>query len=103
MTSTSNNPDDRKMDHVLKVLAEMVATQNLSSHCQSSLSTLYQHMQGNTYKERAHDAVKVTGLNLPDSGVHMTAPALCNLKQTNETKGVVLPLGDMHCIPELIV
>ena len=68
-----------------------------------SLSTLYQHMQGKTYKERAHDAVKVTGLNLPDSLVHMTAPTLCNPKQTNETKGVVLPLGDMHCIPELIV
>ena len=93
--STSNNNDDRKMDHVLRVLTEMAATQNLSSHSQSSLTTLCQHMQVKTYKERAHDAVRVIGLNLPESSGHMTAPALCNPKQTNETKGVVLPLGNM--------
>ena len=83
------------MDHVLRVLAEMAASQQLSSHSQSSLSMLCQQMQVKPYRERAQDAVRVTGLSMPDSEAYTTAPAPSNPKQTNDNKNVLLPITDM--------
>ena len=90
------NPDgpeeDRKMDHVMRLLTEVAQAQNLSKTSQSSLSELCKQLQIKPYKERATQAMIAAGVTPPDGNRPHTLPALCNPKQTSEVRGIAFPL-----------
>ena len=93
------NPDgpeeDRKMDHVVRLLTEVAQAQNLSTTSQSSLSELCKQLQIKSYKERATQAMIAAGVAPPDGIRPHTRPALCNPKQTSEVRGIAFPLGEI--------
>lgn len=83
------------MEHVLRVVTEMAATQHLSNTTQSSLEELSKQLQIKPYKERAMLAIDSAGLRPPEISQHQNVPALCNPRQAAEQRGVLFPLSDM--------
>ena len=91
----SLSEDANKMDHMLRVVTELAASQNLTNSSQTSLNELCKQMSVSSYKERASEAIRVAGLQVPDIQKLTPAPALCNPKGPSENKTVLFPVGDM--------